>query len=99
MTRFIEQGRQAIREKELIQADTRIIFDTAINLLRSNGKHYRDFVAFKHTGISHTVNSAEPPVNFWVSAGANLDKARSVWLTVQGHGFWLRIRKIGSGDR
>ncbi len=98
MTHFIEAGRRNLREQEPIQADAREIFGTAIDLLRDKGTYQREYVVFKHKSIQHTINSAEPPVNFFVQAGANLEKAKTVWLKVGGIQCWLRIRKLGQGD-
>ena len=96
---FIEQGRQNLREREAIGVTCKEIFDTSISLLRKNGKPNRDLIVWKYQAIDHRVNSTEPPVRVYLSTGANIDKAKSVWMRVQGVDYGLRVTKKKKGDK
>ncbi|KKU49583.1 MAG: hypothetical protein UX73_C0032G0004 [candidate division WWE3 bacterium GW2011_GWC1_47_10] len=84
MSLFIEGGRQNLRQLEAIKTANEEIFNTAIDLLREHGSPYKEMLLFRYRVIEHTVNSREPSVKVVIAAGANLDKARSVYLEVEG---------------
>ncbi|MBI2594183.1 hypothetical protein HYW39_00635, partial [Candidatus Curtissbacteria bacterium] len=89
----------SLREQEVLRASAKEIFTTAIDLLRQKGTLHREYLVFQHQLIDHTVNSGEPPVNVIVTAGANLDKAKSVWLKVDGIDHWLKVTKKGNQEQ
>lgn len=64
-----------------------------MSLLRENGEPNRDLVAWKYQTISHTVNSAQPPINVYLSTGANMDKANSVFIGIEGLDFRLSVTR------
>jgi len=96
---FIEKGRRSLQEKEQRANTCEVIFNSAINLLGSNGYPFRESILLKYQCLTHTVNSQEPPVTVTLMAGANLRKARSVWMFIEGLDRGLRVdkRKVRDG--
>lgn len=84
MSHFIERGRETLRTLEDIKVANKEIYSTAIDLLRAHGVPHREGLIFKYQVLNHTVNSTEPSVGISLVAGANLDKARSVFIRVEG---------------
>lgn len=96
---LIEQGRQYLREQEMVTSLSREIFETGIRLLQARGKPGPGTLFFKEQVLTHTVTSAEPPVTVWLWAGANLDKARILRMQIQGVDKPLRVtRKKNKGS-
>lgn len=96
---FIEQARRNLQEKEAIEAACQEIFNASMSLLRENGEPNRDLVAWKYQTISHTVNSAQPPINVYLSTGANMDKANSVFIGIEGLNFKPSVTRKKRGGR
>ena len=98
---FIERGRQNLQEKGQIDFGCEVIFKSGIELLKDKGKFQwipssNPFVNYRV--LTYTVNSQEPPVTVTLMAGANLRKARSVWMGIEGLDEWLCVkRKVGDG--
>ncbi|KKR57553.1 hypothetical protein A2W45_01740 [Candidatus Curtissbacteria bacterium RIFCSPHIGHO2_12_41_11] len=99
---LIEIGRQNLQERGQIGFGCEVIFNSAIRLLKDKGKiqwipSYNPFVIYRV--LTYNVNSQEPPVRVSLMAGANLRKARSVWMRVEGLDEWLRVkRKVRNGE-
>ncbi|MBI4037721.1 hypothetical protein HY382_01585 [Candidatus Curtissbacteria bacterium] len=96
MSHFIEAAREKLRKEEQKGFFTKQLFTVAIDLLQERGVPYRQGL-FKYSSILHTINFAEPPITVTVLAGTNLDKAKSVWIAVEGMDYWLGTFKEGKG--
>lgn len=81
---MIEAGGRNLREQEALRDCTREVFETVVDLLRAKGEFRRDLIFWKYQNLSHTVNSAEPPIQVFMWTSANLDKASKVTVEVEG---------------
>ena len=95
----IEQGRKNLRELESIRENCRQIFEGVRGILEEQGSIVAGKTHIqKYKHVSHTVNSAYPPIDVEFWAGEDLNKARSIHMWIRGVGE-LRVhrKRINSG--
>lgn len=96
----IERGRQNLIEQQQMADASREMFTTGIALLREFGSATRAYLVFPVTSVSHTVNSPEgPSVRVDIQSGRNLERAKTVWICVEGVEKVLKVSRKGHGDQ
>jgi len=83
---FIERGRQSLNEKREFQNATKELFNTAIDLLRAEGYPHRSLRVFTSQRLNFMVNSAQPPIMISIKSGADLARARKIYIKIEGVG-------------
>lgn len=94
----IEAARRNLIEREAVRGVCKVIFETSIGLLRENGVQRRDLLLWKYQNLVHNVNSAQPPVEVFIAAGANLDKAKKIAIRIEGTEQSLWVEKKTKGE-
>lgn len=83
---LIERGRQSLNERREFKRATKELFNNAMDLLRAEGQPQRSLRIFTYQRLDFTVNSAQPPIMVSIKSGADLERARKIYIKIEGVG-------------
>jgi hypothetical protein len=101
MNNLIEQGSRYLKEQQQIQEVSGFIFGRAIHLLKKHVEKKRGVPFFKYTRLERDVepnDKESPAVRVSISSEAQLDKARTVSISIRGFGTLILTQSGAKGD-